>query len=42
MDALLAAIDVAVVVAGLGSAAALKMSPNVAKWGFNKIIGWFR
>jgi len=40
--AILSAIDATVVVAALGGAAAIKILPNVAKWGYSKLIGWFR
>ena len=40
--AILAAIDAATVVAALGGAAAIKILPGVARWGYNKVIGWFR
>ena len=40
--AILAAIDGAVVVAALGGAAAIKILPGVARWGYSKVIGWFR
>lgn len=39
---LTAAVDSGVVVAGLTAVAAVKMAPGVAKWGYNKVIGWFR
>lgn len=31
-----------VVVTALGALAALKIAPGVARWGYNKVIGWFR
>lgn len=40
--AITAAVDVTTIVAALTALAALKMSPGVAKWGYNKVIGWFR
>jgi len=40
--ALIASIDAATVVTALGAAAALKMGPNVARWGYSKVINWFR
>lgn len=40
--ALTAAVDATTIVAALTSIAAIKMLPGVAKWGFNKVIGWFR
>ncbi|EGW20659.1 hypothetical protein [Methylobacter tundripaludum] len=40
--ALTAAVDATTIVAALTAIAAIKMLPGVAKWGFNKVIGWFR
>jgi len=42
MDAIVAAIDAAPIVAGITAIAAIKILPGVSKWGFNKVIGWFR
>lgn len=39
---LTAAVDSTVIVAGLTALAAVKMGPGVAKWGYNKVISWFR
>jgi hypothetical protein len=39
--ALLAAIDMTDVLAALAAVAAIKVAPNVTRWGFNKLIGWF-
>ncbi len=39
---LTAAVNANVVVAGITAVAAIKMLPGVAKWGYNKVIGWFR
>jgi hypothetical protein len=39
---LVAAVDTTTLLAGITSLAALKMSPGVAKWGYSKVIGWFR
>ncbi|WP_444925108.1 hypothetical protein ACJJH9_09840 [Microbulbifer sp. DLAB2-AF] len=36
------AIDSSTVVAAITAIAAVKISPGVAKWGYNKVIGWFR
>jgi hypothetical protein len=36
------AVDAAPIVAAIGAIAAVKILPGVAKWGFNKVIGWFR
>lgn len=40
--ALTGAVDATTIVAALTAIAAIKMAPGVAKWGFNKVIGWFR
>lgn len=37
-----AAIDATTIVAAITAIAAIKILPGVAKWGFNKVIGWFR
>lgn len=44
MDAtgLIAAVDATTIVAAIAAIAAIKILPGVAKWGFNKVIGWFR
>jgi hypothetical protein len=39
--AITAAVDAATVVTALGAIAAIKILPPVAKWGYNKVIGWF-
>lgn len=39
---LLAAIDFTPLVVALTGVAVLKLGPGVARWGFNKIVGWFR
>lgn len=31
-----------VVVGGITAAAAIKVGPQLARWGYNKVIGWFR
>lgn len=36
------AISVTTIVTALGAIAAIKILPGVARWGFNKVIGWFR
>lgn len=36
------AIDVTTIVAAITAIAAIKILPGVAKWGYNKVIGWFR
>lgn len=40
--ALTAAVDATTIVAALTAIAGIKMLPGVAKWGYNKVIGWFR
>lgn len=40
--ALTGAIGATEIVAALGAIAAIKILPGVARWGFNKVIGWFR
>jgi len=40
--ALTTAIDGAAVVTALGAIAAIKILPGAARWGYNKVIGWFR
>lgn len=42
MDALIAAVDADAIVAAITAIAAIKILPGVSKWGFNKVIGWFR
>lgn len=37
-----AAVDATTVVAALTAIAAIKILPGVARWGYNKVIGWFR
>lgn len=39
---LVAAVNPTVIVAGITALAAVKMAPGVAKWGYNKVISWFR
>lgn len=41
-SAILSAVDSTAVVAAIAAIAAIKILPGVAKWGFNKVIGWFR
>lgn len=36
------AVDATTIVAALTAIAAIKIAPGVAKWGYNKVIGWFR
>lgn len=41
-SAITAAIDSTTIVTALTAIAAVKIAPGVAKWGYNKVIGWFR
>jgi len=41
-SALISAIDASTIVAAITAIAAIKILPGVAKWGYNKVIGWFR
>lgn len=36
------AIEANTIVAAITAVAAIKILPGVARWGFNKVIGWFR
>lgn len=36
------AVDASTIVAAITAIAAIKILPGVAKWGYNKVIGWFR
>lgn len=40
--ALIAAMDTATLAAALTAVAAVKVGPGFLKWGYNKVIGWFR
>lgn len=40
--AITAAVDATTIVAAIAAIAAIKILPGVAKWGFGKVIGWFR
>lgn len=40
--AVTSAIDTTTIMTALGAVAAVKIGPGVARWGYNKIIGWFR
>jgi hypothetical protein len=40
--AVTSAIDATTIVAAIGAIAAIKVLPNVARWGFNKVISWIR
>ncbi len=37
-----AAVDATTIVAAITALASIKILPGVAKWGYNKVIGWFR
>lgn len=39
---ILAAVDATTIVAAITALAAIKILPGVARWGYNKVIGWFR
>ena len=41
-SALVSAIAASTIVAAITAIAAVKILPGVAKWGYNKVIGWFR
>lgn len=41
-SAITAAVSAETIVAAITAIAAVKVLPGVAKWGFNKVIGWFR
>lgn len=41
-SAIVEAVDATTIVAAIAAIAAIKVLPGVAKWGFNKVIGWFR
>jgi hypothetical protein len=41
-SAITAAIDATTIVAAIGAIAAVKILPGVAKWGYGKVISWFR
>jgi hypothetical protein len=41
-SAITAAIDATTIVAAISAIAAVKILPGVAKWGYNKVIGWFK
>ncbi|MFZ5460968.1 MAG: hypothetical protein ACOZF1_16775 [Pseudomonadota bacterium] len=41
-SAIVSAVDATTIVAAIAAIAAIKVLPGVAKWGFNKVIGWFR
>lgn len=41
-SALTSAVDATTIVGAITAIAAIKILPGVAKWGYNKVIGWFR
>jgi hypothetical protein len=41
-SAIVGAVDATTIVTAIAAIAAIKVLPGVAKWGFNKVIGWFR
>lgn len=41
-SAITAAIDATTIVSAIGAIAAVKILPGVAKWGYGKVISWFR
>jgi hypothetical protein len=36
------AVDATTIVLAITAIAAIKILPGVAKWGYGKVIGWFR
>jgi hypothetical protein len=42
MSGVTGAVDAATIVAAISAIAAIKILPGVAKWGYNKVIGWFK
>jgi hypothetical protein len=36
------AVDATTIVAAITAIAAIKILPGVARWGYNKVIGWFK
>lgn len=40
--AITSAISADAIVVAISAIAAIKILPGVAKWGFGKVIGWFR
>ncbi|AEF99484.1 hypothetical protein [Methylomonas methanica] len=36
------AVDTTTITAAITAFAAVKIAPGMLKWGFNKVIGWFR
>ncbi len=39
---IVSAVDATAIVAGLTAIAAIKILPNVARWGYNKVISWVK
>lgn len=40
--AITGAVNATAIVAGLTAIAAVKILPNVARWGYNKVISWIK
>ena len=40
--AVTSAVDATTITAAIAAIAAIKILPGVAKWGFGKVIGWFK
>lgn len=40
--AITGAVSAETILAAIAAIAAIKVLPGVAKWGYNKVIGWFR
>jgi hypothetical protein len=36
------AVDATTIVAAITALAAIKILPGAARWGYNKVIGWFK
>ena len=41
-ESIVSAVDASTIVAGLTAIAAVKILPNVARWGYGKVISWVR
>ncbi len=39
---LVSVVNSTTIVAGITALAAVKMAPGVAKWGYGKVISWFK
>lgn len=42
MSGIVSAVDASTILTALAAIAAIKVLPGVAKWAYNKVIGWFR